>query len=68
MTADDIFGARRKSEMENKSKKAGRPKSAKSRIETTATAMNAATETAATETSGVNVINLFFFVTDAAIK
>ncbi len=47
--------------MENKSKKAGRPKSAKSRIETTATATDTAKEMAsATEPSGVNFMKLFF--------
>jgi hypothetical protein len=53
VTAEDIFGTKKKSENDNKGKKDRRPKSAKSKIETTTTA------TASILPSGVKVIKLF---------
>jgi hypothetical protein len=51
--AEDIFGTKKKSENDNKGNKAGRPKSAKSKIGTTTTA------TTSILPSGVKVIKLF---------
>jgi hypothetical protein len=54
--AEDIFGTKKKSENDNKGNKAGRPKSAKSRIETSTTA------TGLTLPSGVKVMKLFLLL------